>query len=67
MSILKTFDVDCDFDGCLEWTWGDVGHRVSAKKARLIAKESGWSHRNGNDYCGEHRNINVPLGVSDDE
>lgn len=55
MAILKTYDVDCDFDGCLEWTYGDVGHRVTVNEARYRARESGWVYKDGKDLCPEHK------------
>lgn len=56
MAIVKTLDVFCDFDGCLDWTeGGQAGRRATAKEARYRARESGWVYKDGKDLCPEHK------------
>lgn len=58
MSICFTADVFCDGEGgnCADWIFGTVQyHNTSGTReiARKKAKEKGWIHKNGKDYCPE--------------
>jgi hypothetical protein len=58
MSFLFTIDIECDHPGCLTWIFGDVGHSTRSAglmgAARRRAREHGWTHSGGKDYCPEH-------------
>ena len=55
MTIRKTFDVQCDADGCLATEFGMTGYTTpNAGGARKAVREKGWRHRGGLDLCPEH-------------
>lgn len=42
MSIIKTLDVSCDGEDCMNWVHGVVGRRVYVHRARHAALKEGW-------------------------
>lgn len=60
MAMCFTADVMCDGDKnkhiCAEWIFGTVQYyNISGtrKIAREKAKQAGWTHKNGEDFCPE--------------
>jgi hypothetical protein len=52
VTIVKTFDVQCDGDGCLAWEHGVTAvHSANAGAARKAVRAKGWKHRGGLDLC----------------
>lgn len=68
MSIVVTYDVQCDWPGCLLWADGAVGMiaerriTITASEARINAERRGFSRRRlpggqMGDVCWEHRKV----------
>lgn len=71
MSIIVTYDVECDWPDCLLWANGETGRlvprgpggpvaNVTASEARINAERQGFSRRrlpdgSMGDVCWEHR------------
>lgn len=51
MSIVKTIDVFCDGEGCVNWAENATRTNVHATLVRKRAREDGWIHRHGADLC----------------
>lgn len=56
MSIVKTYDVFCDAEGCPMWA-GDSSSTLNSATARRLARREGWVRRNGQDLCPDHAKV----------
>lgn len=62
MTLIKTYDVQCDFvdEGkrCTELAWGTVARtgqaQFAARQARDNVAKAGWRRRDGRDLCPSH-------------
>lgn len=64
MSLTRWVTVHCDEDDCAEWdSEGNGGH--TAKDARAVAKQHGWRHVDGKDFCPDHPPLKKPFAIRD--
>lgn len=51
MSAVRVYAIACDFPDCTDET---TDGELSARDARSSAYLSGWTFRNGRDFCPDH-------------
>jgi hypothetical protein len=52
VSLSRYVDVWCDAEDCAKWC--EEATAKTALEARKLARQCGWVHRDGKDYCPHH-------------
>lgn len=67
MSIHTNTHIECERVNCHEkYNMGHFGKKVGSRTIRKAAREIGWTHTDGKDFCPQHKMVRktvlVPAG-----